>query len=181
MIQHTKLEQTLDALGGAIAAEGSVVEQVTERIDRLPHRPLKEVGAARRWMGRAALIIVGGLVGLAAGWYVPHESADAAAPLDRTGEPFTRAHAPSGDKGKALVTQRDHHFALISKPPEASLGSTVGVSAYFRQMGGATSTSSLARWNAGGPSRAVAPGVPNRPQASRIRRTRGISRRLGPR
>jgi hypothetical protein len=134
MIQHTKLEQNLDALGGVIAAEGSVVEQVTERIDRLPHRPLKEAGAARRWMGRAALIVTSGLIGLAAGWYIPHESADAAAPLDRTGEPFTRAHAPSGVMGKSPVTQRDHRFSLISKPPEASLGSAVGVSAYFRQM-----------------------------------------------
>jgi len=119
MIQHTKLEQTLDALGGVIAAEGSMVERVTEHIDRLPHRPLKEAGAARRWMGRAVLIIVGALIGLAVGWYVPHESADAAAPLVRVDEPATRAHAPADQMGKEIVTERRRRLLLTPIPKQS--------------------------------------------------------------
>lgn len=119
MTQHTKLEQALDDLGGVIGADGSMADGVTERIDRLPHRPLNDLGATRRWMCRLALIIVGGLVGLAAGWYVPHESADAAAPLDRTGEPSPPADALGEVVGKAPVMQRDGHFFVTPKPPEA--------------------------------------------------------------
>jgi len=124
MTQHAKLEQALDELGGAIAAEDSLADGVTERIDRLPHGPLNEAGVARRWMARAAMIVVGVLVGLAAGWQIPHESADAAAPLARADQPSTRADAPADEMYETLVTQHSHNFFLIPKPPEASVAFT---------------------------------------------------------